>query len=65
MKKTENECVGCTSMGLPCLGSGCHHRAVTRWYCDKCGDETQLYHFEDQELCIDCIVSMLEEVDTE
>ena len=65
MKKTENECVGCTSLGLPCLGSGCPNWAVTRWYCDKCGEEAQLYLFDDQELCIDCIETMLEKVEEE
>lgn len=63
MKETTNECVGCTSMGLPCMGSACPNRHVTRYYCDECGEETQLYIFEDEELCIDCIIGRLEEVE--
>lgn len=59
MIKTENECVGC---GLPCLGAGCPHRKVTRMYCDECGEETDLYHYDGQELCIDCIAKTLEKV---
>lgn len=60
MKKTENECVGCTSVGLHCLGSGCPNRSVTRYYCDECGCEEKLYYFDGRELCVDCL---LEEVD--
>lgn len=52
MRKTENECVGC---GLPCLGSGCPHINVIRFYCDNCGEEDVLYHLDDKELCIECI----------
>lgn len=60
MHITETECVSC---GLPCMGSACPYHSVTRYYCDKCGDETTLYHFEDQELCISCIEDSLERVD--
>lgn len=60
MKRTENDCVDC---GLPCLGSSCPYRNVVHFYCDKCGQETDLYHFEDEELCIDCIVESLEKVE--
>lgn len=60
MHKTENECVSC---GLPCLGNSCPYRNVTRYYCDKCGEETTLYHFDGEELCIDCIKNSLEEVE--
>jgi hypothetical protein len=57
--KTENECVSC---GLPCLGSSCPYRNVTRYYCDECGEETELYYYDGMELCIDCIESLLEKV---
>lgn len=61
MKKTESECVSC---GLPCMRSACPYYSVTRYYCDKCGNEEEhLYHFEGEELCIDCIKDMLEEVE--
>ena len=52
LKITETECVDC---GLPCIGNACRHYQVTRYYCDKCNDETTLYEFEGFELCIDCI----------
>lgn len=63
MKQLENECVGCTSIGLHCIGSGCPKRNVPHWYCDECGDEEQLYHYEDKELCINCIEKSLDKVE--
>ncbi len=57
MKRIENECVGCPpEMG--CLGNACPNRNVERCYCDKCGEETKLYNYEDGEYCIDCIENM-------
>lgn len=52
MKKILNECVDC---GLPCKGNACPYRNVTHYYCDKCGAEETLYHYEDKELCIECL----------
>ena len=59
MKKVFNECVEC---GLPCLGNACPNRRVTRFFCDNCGEEADLYYFDGQELCISCIEEMLEKV---
>lgn len=60
MKKIENECVSC---GLPCLGSSCPYREVIRFYCDRCGEEKTLYHYEDEELCKDCLLEEFEIVE--
>lgn len=60
MKKIENECVRC---GLPCLGYSCPNRRVVRFYCDKCGKETTLRHYEEQELCADCLIENFEVVE--
>lgn len=61
MKRIENECVGCPyEMG--CLDSACPYINVERFYCDKCGEETDLYEFDDQELCIECIAERLKPV---
>ena len=65
MKKVFNECVGCTDMGLPCKGSSCPNRSVTRFFCDKCDNEAQLYYYGDKELCLDCIEELLEKVNDE
>lgn len=59
MQKIENDCVDC---GLPCLGDACRYRNVTHYYCDECGEEKQLYNFDGEELCIDCIENRLEKV---
>lgn len=62
MKKVENECVGCpTEMG--CLGDSCKYKNVVRFYCDRCGCEEQLYYFEDEELCKDCLLKEFEVVE--
>ena len=56
MKKITNECVGCKSMGLYCLGNTCPNRNVVRFYCDRCGEETTLYDYDGEELCQDCLL---------
>lgn len=56
MKRTESECVDC---GFPCMGNACPNYRVTRFYCDKCGQEETLYHTEDGDLCVDCILCNL------
>ena len=62
MKCIENECVGCPpEMG--CLGSSCPNRNVTRFYCDHCGEEEELYYYDGEELCIDCIKKTLTKVE--
>lgn len=62
MKTLENECVGCTGIGLPCIGLVCTNRNVPHFYCDECGEETNLYKFDGEELCIGCIENRLEKV---
>jgi hypothetical protein len=62
MIKYENECVGCpTEMG--CLGSICPNRNVVRYYCDHCGSEEKLYHYDDSELCEECLLKNFEVVE--
>lgn len=60
MRKTENECVDC---GKPCMGRMCPYRNVTRFYCDRCGEEGVLYHWEDEEVCLNCIADDLDKVE--
>lgn len=55
MKKIENECVQCQPE-LPCLCSICPNVNVVRFYCDKCKEEETLYHYDDMELCAECIL---------
>lgn len=62
MKKTESECLDCISLGLHCIGDSCSNRSVTRFYCDKCGNEETLYHYDDMELCKDCLLAKFDVV---
>ena len=56
----ENECVDC---GLPCLYDSCPYYRVVRYYCDKCGEEDDLYEYGDEQLCADCVLEQLERVE--
>lgn len=56
---TECECCDCD---LPCIRETCRYYKVARFYCDHCKEETNLYYFDNQELCVDCIIDKLEEV---
>lgn len=52
MKVIENDCVGCEY----CIHCGATHAEY--YYCDKCGDcfePSELYCFEGEELCGDCL----------
>ncbi len=60
MKRVESDCVDC---GLPCIGKSCPHYEVTRYYCDRCCEETELYRYDGEELCIECIKELLEKVE--
>ena len=61
MREVTDECVGCTSMGMPCIGDSCRNKHVTHYYCDRCKKEfypQELYVNEDnEELCAECILS--------
>lgn len=37
--KIVNKCVGCTDVGLHCIGSSCPNRNIEVHYCDRCGAE--------------------------
>lgn len=62
MKQVENECVGCPpEMG--CMGSSCPYQRVTRYYCDRCGDENILYDYYGEELCQECLLNEFEVIE--
>ena len=61
MKRIENDCVDCP-IDIGCVHSACPYYNAPHYYCDECETETELYIFEDQELCIHCIADKLEKV---
>lgn len=61
MIRYEDECVGCSSLGLPCMGSCCPNRNVPHLYCDKCDEEfeeEELFTSGDDMICLDCLLEM-------
>jgi hypothetical protein len=57
----ENHCVDCPKE-MGCLGDSCPYMNVPHYYCDKCKEEEKLYHYDGEQLCINCIEKRLEEV---
>lgn len=65
MIERTNECCGCAVPGYPCIGSACELRNYPHYYCDRCDEEVdqgELYRYDGEELCIDCIKASLEVV---
>lgn len=62
MIRIEDDCVDC---GLHCLGNSCPYKNVFHFYCDGCGYEEDLYHYDGKQLCINCIVKKLRKVKAE
>lgn len=57
-----SECVGCPDE-MGCIREACRYYKVARFYCDSCKEETtDLYYFDNEQLCPDCILERLEEV---
>lgn len=61
MRIYTNECCDCQL--LPCLHNSCPNYNVERFLCDECKEETTLYEFDGQELCIDCIIKQLDVIE--
>lgn len=59
MIKYENECIDC---GLPCFQS-CKYKHAPHYYCDNCGEEDQLFYYDGEQLCIECIKNRLDKVE--
>ena len=62
----EDECCGCAVPSYPCMGSACPNRNVKHYYCDgDCGEEfspSELYDFDGDMLCVDCLVKQFRKV---
>ncbi len=58
----ENECVDCPKE-IGCVGKSCPNRHVPHTRCDDCQDEdVDLFEYDNEELCIDCIEKRLAKV---
>ena len=56
----ESNCYDC---GFPCIYEACRYYKVVRYYCDRCGQEEDLYYWDSEQLCADCILQQLERVE--
>lgn len=66
MVRIENQCCDCAVPGYPCMGSSCPRRHVRIYECDDCGvelEQGELYEYDGEELCIDCIKERLSVVE--
>lgn len=66
MIRYENQCCDCAVPLYPCRGSSCPLRHVKIYECDECGEEVdagELYDFDGEELCIECVKERLDVVE--
>jgi hypothetical protein len=48
---------------MGCRGNLCQYKNVPIWICDKCGEEeVDLYEYEGQELCEECLLQAVPKV---
>lgn len=63
MIKYKNNCVGCTSIGLPCMGDACSNKNIRIFYCDRCGEKMgPANKINGYHLCEECQSDMLDDV---
>jgi len=53
-RKIDDNCVGCTSLGMTCLGGACPNSPREVAFCDTHTDEYADYIIDGEELCEDC-----------
>ena len=58
MRVKDNACYGCPE----CVNCG-RNRDYYYHECDQCGSTEQLYEFEGEELCVECILERLDKVE--
>jgi hypothetical protein len=62
MRKIDDNCVGCTSMGLPCMAPACGNSSREMIFCDNHPEEYADYIVDGEELCEECAKELLKEV---
>lgn len=66
MREVKDECCGCAVPAYPCMGSSCPNKNVVHYYCDRCKSEfgaEELYQYEGEEVCGDCILEDFERIE--
>ena len=58
----ESDCVDCPKE-LGCVFTACPYYQVKRYYCDRCESEEDLYYWDGEQLCADCILQQLERIE--
>ena len=66
MIRYENQCCDCATGSYPCLGNTCPRKNVKIIICDicganceaDCGTESELFPYEDKEICYSCYNSI-------
>lgn len=61
MRKVIDNCVGCTDLGLPCMGNSCPNRKTYVEFCDECDDHAN-YFIDGKSYCEDCATVYLSEI---
>lgn len=64
MIKYENDCCGCAAPAYPCMGDLCPLRQNPHYCCDECGEEQDIYEYDGEELCLDCIKTKLKKINS-
>lgn len=65
MVREENDCCGCATPGYPCIGESCNLRHAKHYYCDCCKSEVsegELYDYDGEQLCEDCLLEKVPKV---
>lgn len=65
MKRTENNCVGCLDLGLPCFGNSCPNKETEITYCDRCERSVAEHHIAGNDYCSSCADEYMEEIFSE
>lgn len=57
MKTKTTDCIGCTGVGLPCIGHACpNHGYYYIISCDRCGTSDGIIYTDgENELCVKCM----------
>ena len=56
----------CVDCDLPCVFTACPYYRVVYYVCDCCGEEVEdLFYWDNEQLCDDCVLKQLEKVEFE